>query len=169
MAMQNETDHEYWAINSMGKVYNQGTLEELLRHIDDFAIGNEVHILKVDRAVMLSGSIESEYHEDAICDFVTQHIESNEGTRCVKIEATNLSHHEFMNLKGDVNDAVQNWVNGISWEGDDAELEEAHVDIDEIEPLKGLSFLDRVLFLDAYCDFVNNGQYLVVDLDEHRI
>ena len=162
----NVTDHQYWAIDSNGKVYNQDSLDELLHWLDAFSNADEVHIMKVDRAVVLKGNPQSEMHDDAICAAIEHHIEGVDSNRCVEINANSHDNLNIAMLQAEVDEFIDEYLEHIASDADDSEEsedEEVLIPISEIEPLESLDPLALTFFLDVHCQHVTDGDNLVVE------
>ena len=65
-------------------------------------------------------------------------------------------------IKTQVNTFARDWVNGFSLTGDDSELEELALPVEECTPLNKLSPYETQVFLARHCEYLNDGAYIIV-------
>lgn len=70
-------------------------------------------------------------------------------------------------LRADVADFVTTWLDNLDLSEDNEEPTELMLPIAEIDCLEGLSQAQLGIFMDEHCDWVFDGEHLVVDNPEH--
>lgn len=81
-----------------------------------------------------------------------------------------LTHDEFVELVSDVNGNVAEWYESIDWDQamDDDEIEEGdevYFPLDEVPSLEDIGMNNLDLFLDRYCEYLNDGDSLVIEVE----
>ena len=79
-----------------------------------------------------------------------------------------MSHEQFVDLRSDLRNCIAEWVNGIRWDGDDEELEEVLVYINELDVLDNIGENNLNKFCASYSDYWCDGDHFTVNLSEFR-